>query len=473
MNRKWLAILLAIALTGCNKGNLELPPPAGGTEAITVAIKQNSPGHTISPFFEGLSYETGIFNDNIDFLNENNTVLIQLIKNLGPGVLRIGGNSSDIVEWTGTPRSANTPAGVLTTTDIDHLAAFSKAVGWPVLFGLNLGKYNPDTAAREALYVSKVLKDNLYALQSGNEPDGFKVRARPSNYVFADYQREWNDYFGAVKKRVPDAKFSGPDVVPFDPYWVNAFAISEHNNVHLIDSHYYAVGTASNPVITYQDILTPETKLDNYLVQLHNIASKYRLPYRISECNSVSSGGRPGVSDTFASALWALDFMWNVAENDGQGVNFHGGPPRFIYTPITMENGTVTARPEYYAMLAFKYGVNNAKLIPATIFNPRDFNNCSTHACVNADGSYTVTLINKDNSVNYAFTVQLDKTANTTQVYRLLAPTITSTTGTIFAGSTVNSDGTFTPSTIEEKTINSKTFTVTVPAGSAAVVIVK
>src|SRR6201986_44496 len=173
MNKKWLAIILAIALTGCNKGNLELPPPAGATAAITVAVRQNTPGHAISSFFEGLSYEAGIFDDNADFLNENNAVIVQLIKNLGPGVLRIGGNSSDEVEWTGAPRSATTPPGSLTTTDIDHLTAFSKAIGWPVLFGLNLGKYNPDSAASEAQYGNKSLKNNLYSFQSGNAPDVF------------------------------------------------------------------------------------------------------------------------------------------------------------------------------------------------------------------------------------------------------------------------------------------------------------
>ncbi|WP_259071923.1 hypothetical protein HDF24_04170 [Mucilaginibacter sp. X4EP1] len=473
MNRKWLAIIiLAISLTGCNKGDLEIKPPPGQAVAITVNVNGSTPGHSVSPAFEGLSYETGIFDENPDFLNENNTVFIQLIKNLGTGVLRIGGDSSDETTWTGNKRNSSTPANSLTTTDIDHLAAFSKAVGWPVIFGLNLGKFDADTAAKEAVYIDKTLKSNLYVLQSGNEPDVFKLKLRDPDYNFAKYQTEWNHYFSSVKKATSNVHFAGPDVTPFNPGWVSSFAGSEHGNIHLIDSHYYATGPASNASINYNNILTADPRLDSYLVQLSNISAKYRIPYRISECNSVFGGGKPGVSDTFASALWALDFMWTVAENNGQGVNFHGGPARFAYTPITMDNGQVTARPEYYAMLAFRYGAVGGKLIPATIFNPRDFNNCTTHACSYPDGSYAVTLINKDTE-SFSFTIQLDKTVNNILVYRLLAPTITSTTGTSFAGSGVNADGSFSPASSEQKTINGKSFVVNVPAGSAAVVLVK
>ena len=463
---------MAISLTGCNKGDLEIKPPPGQAVAITVNVNSSTPGHSVSPAFEGLSYETGIFDENPDFLNENNTVFIQLIKNLGTGVLRIGGDSSDETIWTGSKRNSSTPSNSLTTTDIDHLAAFSKAIGWPVIFGLNLGKFDADTAAKEAVYIDKALKSNLYVLQSGNEPDVFKLKLRNPDYNFAKYQTEWNHYFSSVKKATSNVHFAGPDVTPFNPGWVSSFAGSEHGNIHLIDSHYYATGPASNAAINYNNILTADPRLDSYLVQLSNISAKYRIPYRISECNSVFGGGKPGVSDAFASALWALDFMWTVAENNGQGVNFHGGPARFAYTPITMDNGLVTARPEYYAMLAFRYGAVGGKVIPATIFNPRDFNNCTTHACIYPDGTYAVTLINKDTE-SFSFTVQLDKTRSNILVYRLLAPTITSTTGTSFAGSNVNADGSFNPASSEQKTINGKSFVVNVPAGSAAVVLVK
>ena len=39
--------------------------------------------------------------------------------------------------------------------------------------------------------------------------------------------------------------------------------------------------------------------------------------------NSASCKGTPGVSDTFASALWALDALFNMASVGVDGVNFH------------------------------------------------------------------------------------------------------------------------------------------------------
>ena len=57
----------------------------------------------------------GLLVESPEFLNENNKTLIQLIKNLGSGILRIGGNSSDKTDWTGTPRVPGTDVRSLTT----------------------------------------------------------------------------------------------------------------------------------------------------------------------------------------------------------------------------------------------------------------------------------------------------------------------------------------------------------------------
>ncbi len=299
----------------------------------------------------------------------------------------------------------------------------------------------------------------------------FGVGPRSSKYGYKDYQQEWSAYFSAIRKAVPGAPFAGPDVTPFNNKWITSFAGDENKNIKLMDGHYYVTGPASISSIGYNDILSQNTKLEAYLGTLHSESSKYHLPFRISECNSVFGGGKRGVSDVFASALWALDFMWEVAGYKGQGVNFHGGGSTFIYSPVTIENGLFAARPEYYAMLAFKYGAVGQTIIPVTFSRPEY--NVSAHACVNADSTYSITLINKEVESSFAFTVQLNKTASTVQVARLIAPGgITSSTAS-FAGSTVNADGTFEPNITEQYNINQKSFIVNVPAGSAAVVTVR
>src|SRR5579872_4420811 len=133
MKRIWIIILLAIAVEACNKHsdpNPIFPPP--DLSADTVILDTDHPFSTISPNFEGLSFEAWLLPRNPNYLNPNNTVLVQMIKNLGPGVLRIGGNSSDETGWTGKARNGNTPVNTqpgkdsVTTSDIDHLAGFSQ-----------------------------------------------------------------------------------------------------------------------------------------------------------------------------------------------------------------------------------------------------------------------------------------------------------------------------------------------------------
>jgi hypothetical protein len=477
MSSKWLAVLLAFSLFSCGKGfiNPNLPivnnPSPVYYFPVTLTVDQEHPGYKIPSTFEGLSYETGLLAESPQFLNENNTILIQLIKNLGDGILRIGGNTSDKIRWTGNTRDANTPLNLLTPTDVDRLSAFSRATGWSVMFGLNLGCNNATEASSEARYIYKSLGYNLYAFQSGNEPDVFKLGPRSSKYKYNDYQQEWDTYLSAIKKAVPQSVFSGPDITPFNSDWIKSFAANKKKDIKLLDGHYYAAGPASDPSINYQNILTTHPKLAGYLASLNIESSKNHLPFRISECNSVYGGGKSGVSDIFASSLWALDFMWTVAENKGQGINFHGGGRFFVYTPIADENGVFTARPEYYAMLAFKYGGTGKTIIPVT--SNESAYNLSVHACVSTDNSYLITLINKDAINNFSFNIQLSKTASTVKIDRLTAPAIDSKTKITFAGSTVNPDGTFVPASTEQYTVNQKNFVVKVHAGSAAVITIK
>lgn len=442
-------------------------PPAANGAVVTVTVDQSHPGYAIPATFQGLSYETGILANGSGFLNSTNTVLLQLIKNLGGGMLRVGGNSSDATFWTGHARGAKTGSDSLTTTDIDNFAAFAKATGWPVLFGLNLGAADPAAAANEAAYVKNDLGTSLYAFQTGNEPDIYYENGhRSASYNYTNYQTEWATYFSAVRSTVPQVPFAGPDVA-YNTAWVASFAANESGNIILTDGHYYSTGPATDPSITYQTILAPNAKLPAYLQSLNASSLKNHLPYRISECNSVYDGGKAGVSNVFASALWALDYMWTVAENNGQGVNFHGGSGG-AYSPFVLSNGVITAQPEYYAMLAFKYGAPGS-ILPATMGTTAY--NCAAYASISGNSTY-ITLINKDTN-NLSFVVQLGLNASRIQIARLTAPSITATTGITFAGSAVNADGSYQINVTEQYTVSQNSFTINVPAGSAAIVTVQ
>jgi hypothetical protein len=154
---------------------------------------------------------------------------------------------------------------------------------------------------------------------------------------------------------VPTAKFAGPDISNKLAY-LTAFAAEapKHPDVILLTSHYYAMGPAGSPDATMDQMLDPDPKLTTLKRRdLHVIAQAQataHLPYRMSEGNSCWDGGKPGVSDTFAAALWCADYMLTCAARGWSGVNLHGGGNGF-YTPIAGAPSTgLTRRPEYFGM---------------------------------------------------------------------------------------------------------------------------
>lgn len=469
----FLVIFLVVSIVACNKRidpvePPSLPPP---DNLLIVNVDQTKQSYVIPSTFQGLSYETSILANAPSFLNKNNTVLIQLIRNLGPGVLRLGGNSSDNVLWTGTARSESTSANSVTTTEIDNLSAFAKAIGWKVLFGLNLGTFDASAAANEADYVSKTLQEYLLAIQFGNEPDGYHSwnPKRATTYGYPEFKPEWESYFNAVKKLNSSIPFAGPDIA-YRSEWVTSFAADESKNVVLFDGHYYQNGPASDPAININSLFTPIPQYSNYFQVINAAAISANLPWRITECNSINGGGKSGVSDVFASALWALDFMWMVAKNNGQGVNFHGGNSG-AYSPFATSGGIPLARPIYYAFLAFKYGTEGATIIPVTLSAAKYA--CSAYACMK-EGSTSITLINKNSTKNLDFKVQTTNKVNTIRIARLTAPSISSMSGVKFCKSTVSTNGTFQLGNTEDLTIGGiNTFTITLPAASAAVVTIQ
>ena len=474
MKKTYILALCLLILSACSKKNdpqsnpnPPAPPPNSQTDDV-LTLDINHPANAIPLNFQGLSFEDWILSRNPEFLDPNNPVMLQLIKNLGPGVIRMGGNSSDETDWTGNGFNPDSHFDVLTPASIDRLADFSKKTNWQVIFGLNLGHNNIDASIDETKYLYQQLGANLYALQIGNEPDYFKLGYRPVNYSEQDYQTEWNANFAAIKIQVPQAQFAGPDVSN-NLGWAQTFAANNSKNIILLDAHYYNDGPATAPYIDCQTILSTDMTLSPYLQTLDKASKQAGLPYRITESNSIWGGGKQGVSDTFAGTLWALDLMWSIAANNGQGINFHGG--ELVYSPISVTpDGQCTANAVYYAMLAFKYGASGGTIIPVNIADNRP--NYNAYACSTTDG-YTMTIINKEQKKDISLTVNAGKTVTSINVMRLTAPAVDAKTGIAFAGAAVQSDGTFSPVNQEESQIGKSSFTIKVPAASAVIVLIK
>jgi hypothetical protein len=54
----------------------------------------------------------------------------------------------------------------------------------------------------------------------------------------------------------------------------------------------------------------------------------------MTEGNTCYRGGKPGVSDVFAAALWSADYSLLLASNDYLGVNLHGGTGKSVANSV-------------------------------------------------------------------------------------------------------------------------------------------
>src|SRR5215470_10070779 len=185
-----------------------------GPAMARVAVDYEHPGRAIARDFIGLSYESAVVAAN-DFFTADNRTLLRLLRTLGSeGVLRIGGNTSERTLWRTQDAPAPRENFVITPFAIDRLAGFLRALGWRLIYGLNLASGTPDEAAAEAAYVARAAGPQLLAFQIGNEPDGFGrwSGVRPKTYDLAAFLNEWKRFHAAIRAAVPGAPFSGPAV---------------------------------------------------------------------------------------------------------------------------------------------------------------------------------------------------------------------------------------------------------------------
>ncbi len=341
-------------------------PSFGQRSRATLTIGESAAGPAIPRDFVGLSYESAQL-ANPAFFSAGNKELIALFRGLSPsGNLRLGGGSSEFTTYSdaepsgpppfevfGPDTSKTVKHGTVTTAlALRNLRAFLDATGWSCLYGLNLGQGTKDNAAAEAAAAFAILGPRLMALQIGNEPDSFRNRYRAATWGPADYMKEWNTFHDAIAAKTPGAKFAGPDISNKMAF-LTAFAeeTPKHKDVILLTAHYYAMGPARSPEATLEQLAAPEPKLATMkaagFAEVAQAMKMSGLPFRMSEGNSCWDGGKPGVSDTLASALWCADTMLRFAQMGWCGVNLHGGGNGF-YTPIAGAPSTgFTRRPEY------------------------------------------------------------------------------------------------------------------------------
>jgi hypothetical protein len=445
-----------------------------GTALGSATLNTANPGPQIQSSFTGFSHEWTSPVELMGMPGNTNPIYRQLVKNLtafggGPLLIRIGGNSTD---KTSAP----------TTGVVAPMAQLYTDIGAKFTLGVNLGSDNVSLATEQAqAYVANMPTGSLEAIEIGNEPDLYAGNGdRPTTYTFADYFSDFATWRTAIFPLLPQGvKLMGPS-------WASAGSLSnlptflsqEEQYLSIVSQHYYA-GTACNGNTNPPDYLLQNSAAAKGAIAVASsvtLTHQAGLPFRIGEMNSISCGGETGVSDIFASALWATDVMFEFANVGVDGVNFHngnGGAYALFQFNEAIEGNTTTyslesVRPEYYGLLFFQMATaNTPKLLPATLSTQA---NLKVWATVDSSGVVRVVLINKDEAAQGVVNITLPGYGTGT-VTRLTAPSYQATTGISLGGQSFDGSPDGTPqgtAYTESATANGGVYSVALAPTSAA-----
>ncbi len=433
------------------------------THNASVGFAPTNTGLPLNPSFDGLSYEKDELTGTL--FTSTNTALLKLFSMIGPAVLRIGGGSVDQTGWNGI--SNTTP---ITASDVDTFAGFVNALptNWSVIYGINLRSNAPANCGAEAAYAANDLGPRLLGFEIGNEPG-----AEYSGY--ASFLTDWQALAAAITNAVPGWAVTnggngwileGADAVKGDVSdYTDPFATNEAGVVSLLTQHYY-VGVAGSTNDTFQLLFQSGRSVTSLVTNIAGAAAGHcPLGARITECGSFSHDGEAGVSDAFGAALWSLDYMFTVALNGGQGVNFHGGG-KSPYSPV-FDNGTsVTAvGPEFYGLKMLSL-IPPGNVIPANV-TLNSGTNFTAYGVRQADGGISALLNNKDASDAVAASVNLGTGVTGAQLIELTGPSLSSTSGFMLGGATINPDGSWTGGVQAVLSATNGQLTVNVPPFTA------
>lgn len=460
-------------------------------------VDTRATGRVIPRGLVGLSFETLQMHDP-SYFSAGNAPLVGLLRRLNPaGVLRLGGNSSDYSVWSEyrgplphfdqLPHAVFRRPYVITPEQLANLRGFLDATGWKLVFGVNVHRGSPAMAAELAEAVERTLGDRLLAIQIGNEPnmyrgtDGHGIR-------YDDYVAMWRAGARAIRERT-SVPIAGPDTGA-NTDWVLQFA-AQADGIAGLSRHYYR-GGAPEPTTSIRQLLSGDPEFIDEVRQIVAAAEARKLPFWISETNSYWGGGKLGVSNTFASALWAGDYVLACAQAGASSLDFHGGTLSVLeasldknvattpkgasyearldaisgrYTPIAGDVGEgYYARPLYYGLLLARQ-FEGARFIDSTL--AADGVNLTAYAA-ERDGRRLLAVFNKDLQHDVELQISVGVASSKATVWRLSAPTIDDAHRTRFAGAAVGRAGEWSPASAETMPLVEGCGVLQLPRGSGA-----
>ncbi|MGH2873008.1 MAG: hypothetical protein ACRDL5_11180, partial [Solirubrobacteraceae bacterium] len=393
--RAWLAIVCAAGLVaGCGLGGGPSragpgPTDSGSGPALRahVWVLADAPLTAVPSSFLGISTEYWSLPSwaaSMPLLER--TLALVHVRGDGPLILRIGGDSADHAFWDPNRAPMPTWAFGIYPRWLRQVRALVRRDHLRVILDLNLVTDTPQQAAQWAAAAEAALpRGTIIAFEIGNEPDIYSrtdwaavigtdsleaVRLPgtpaadaqlPAAVSPQDYGRDLLAYAAALRRVAPHVGLAGPALA--DPLvhasWLPAVLATTPGALHLLTIHRYPytgcrhLSRAAN-YATIARLLSPAatTGMASALRRDVAVAQRAGLPLRMTELNSVNCGGRPGVSDSFATALWAPDALFALARVGIDGVNVHVRADA-INAAFAIGPRGLDARPLLYGLILF------------------------------------------------------------------------------------------------------------------------
>ena len=484
-------------VAAANSGPRPTPAPAHVSTApplpqATLTIGPDASTVPVPRSYFGISTEYR----NLSTFEHNNMPVFERVLNLlqvagdGPLVLRIGGDSADYSMWDPPQKHIPDWAYQLNPSYLATLSALVKRDRVKLIVDLNLLTDNPVTAAALAQAAETSLpRGSIVGFEIGNEPDLYSHRfwmamtasapllTQPLPLAMTPdiYVQRFAAYAKVLGEHAPDIQLVGPAVAPpLDSLVYITTVISDMGSeLGSVSAHVYPYSACtksprSSRYPTVMRLLSHQavSEFSTNIAPAVEVAHANRLKFRLTEFNSVTCGGKRGVSDTFATALWAPDALFTAMRTGADGANLHVRS-NAINAPFAITKAGLEPRPLLYGLMLFNRTLGpRARLVRLHSAAARSLNLSAWAVEVRRRILHVLLIDNGSRTVRVDLHLPADAPVS---VQRLVAPSPYSRSGVTLDGQRLNYAAKWIGAT-QTRTINAGTrgYSVVVPRRSAA-----
>ena len=402
--------------------------------------------------------------------------------------LRIGGDSADHAFWA-PHRELPEWVFELTPSWLTQVSRIVRQSHIRLILDLNLVTSTPQQAAHWARTAeAKLPAGSIRAFEVGNEPDiysrsswqhktaGSGAPPLPAQITATSYASSYASYARALAAAAPGVPLLAPALA--EPQknisWVAALLRAPHPGLKGITAHRYPYSACSHrpsspthPTIARVLNENATAGMARTALSVERVSDRAHLPLWLTEINSVTCGGTRGVSNTFATALWAPDALLELVRAGSESASVHVRADA-VNMAFSLTDRGLVAHPLFYGMVLFARTVGRgAQLMPSRLVAPT-----SAHLkawVVRLPGNVLHVLLINKGAQAVAVRLNLPVTGPGT-VQRLLAPSVRAASGVTFNGQQLGADA------LWHGTPSAETFDaaaggpLTVPGYSAALV---